>query len=292
LVQMKLLFTVGLGMSYLVYKKIGNPKVKYGILAIIALLIILVGNAWTAASNNLGIPNQEYNPKEEIDFNDSQATKPSISIENVSQTPTLEPQSISANSNLVLARVVRIIDGDTIEVDLGKGNKKTVRYLGIDTPETVDPNKDAQCFGKEATARNKELVGNGIVGLKKDVSETDRYGRLLRYIYMGDLFINQILASEGYAHAYSYPPDIKYQDELRQAEQQARESGKGLWGNACSSQAAQPAAGTYACDCSKSCLQISSCAEAQYQLNICGCSARDGDKDGIACDGAPLVCQQ
>lgn len=270
-------------------KTLFGGKRKFLTIPLIAILIVLF---FSSAPNTT---NKVQDSKKEIDFNKSQTTKPST--QDTSPIPTFKPQTAPANSNLVLARVIRIIDGDTIEVDLGEGNKKTVRYIGIDTPETVDPNRSDQCFGKEASAKNKELVGNGIVGLEKDVSETDRYGRLLRYVYMGDLFINQVLVSEGYAHASSYPPDIKYQDKFRQAEQQARTNSKGLWGNACitptnkSSQTTNSTE-TYTCNCSKSCSEISTCAEAQYQLNICGCSARDGDKDGIACDGAPLVCQQ
>lgn len=309
-------FTIGLGAGYFVYKKFGNHKVKYGVLTAIAVLTLFTGSAWVAGLTSEP-PKTPQKQEEQIDFNKSQATKPSAS--QTSPTPTWKPQTAPANANIVLARVIRIIDGDTIEVDLGEGNKKTVRYIGIDTPETVDPRKDVQCFGREASAKNQELVGNGIVGLEKDVSETDRYGRLLRYVYMGDLFINQILVSEGYAHASSYPPDIKYQEKLRQAEQQARTNNKGLW-SSCSSTPAPTGksspivpttttnsnsqtsgstsnssaqdTGAYSCNCSKTCTQISSCAEAQYQLKSCGCSARDADGDGTACDGAPLHCQQ
>jgi len=298
-------FVIRIGAGYFAYKKIGNKKAKYGVIALIALLTLFIGSAWVAGLSST-TPKQAQKQEEKVDFNQSQATKPSIS--DTSPTPTWKPQTAPANANIVLARVIRIIDGDTIEVDLGNGNKKTVRYIGIDTPETVDPRKSVQCYGKEASAKNQELVGNGIVGLEKDISETDRYGRLLRYVYMGDLFINQVLVSEGYAHAVSYPPDIKYQDKLRQAEQQARTNNKGLW-SACSSTTPKPASqstsqtpatnntyqqntGGYSCNCSKTCTQISSCAEAQYQLNTCGCSVRDADGDGIACDGAPLHCQQ
>ncbi len=254
-------FALGMGGGYFVYKKVGNHKVKYGVLTAIAILTLFTGSAWIAGltSDTSKIPQKQ---EEKIDFNKSQATKPSIS--ETYPTPTWKPQVAPANANIVLARVIRIIDGDTIEVDLGEGNKKTVRYIGIDTPETVDPRKTVQCFGKEASAKNQELVGNGIVGLEKDVLETDRYGRLLRYVYMGDLFINQVLVSEGYAHASSYPPDIKYQDKLRLAEQQARINNKGLW-SACSSTPAPKSksstqgTGAYACNCSKTCTQISSC---------------------------------
>lgn len=122
-------------------------------------------------------------------------------------------------------RVVRVIDGDTIELEDGR----TVRYIGIDTPETKHPTKGIECFGKEASNRNVELVANQVVQLEKDVSETDRYGRLLRYVWVGDRQINKQLVSEGYAYASSYPPDIKYQDELRAAQQQAHKQGVGLW---------------------------------------------------------------
>ena len=91
--------------------------------------------------------------------------------------------------------VSRIVDGDTIE--LGTGER--VRYIGIDTPETVDPRKEVQCFGKEASAKNKELVEGKEVRLVKDVSDKDKYGRLLRYVYVGDVFVNEKLVSEGYA---------------------------------------------------------------------------------------------
>lgn len=123
--------------------------------------------------------------------------------------------------------VTRVIDGDTIEIDGGQ----KVRYIGIDTPETVDPRTTVQCFGKEAAAKNKELVEGKKVRLEKDVSETDKYGRLLRYLYIGDVFVNKVLVQEGYAFSSPYPPDIKYQDLLNQAQKEAREKGLGLWGS-------------------------------------------------------------
>src|SRR4030042_2567140 len=78
--------------------------------------------------------------------------------------------------------VTRVIDGDTIEIEGGQ----KVRYIGIDTPEKVDPRPSVQCYGKEAAAKNKELVEGKRVRLEKDVSETDKYGRLLRYVFVGD----------------------------------------------------------------------------------------------------------
>ena len=129
------------------------------------------------------------------------------------------------------AKVTRVIDGDTIEIDGGQ----RVRYIGIDTPETVDPRTTTQCFGKEATAKNRELVEGKTVQLEKDVSETDKYGRMLRYVYIDRIFVNDYLVRQGYAHSSSYPPDVKYQQQLQEAQQDAQKSEKGLW-SACSNQ--------------------------------------------------------
>lgn len=128
------------------------------------------------------------------------------------------------------AYVTKVIDGDTIELQSGQ----RVRLLGIDTPETKDPRKPVQCFGKQAASKTKELLEGKIVILQKDVSETDKYNRLLRYIFLpineGYLFINDYLIREGFAKALTYPPDVKYNEQFREAERQAREESRGLWG--------------------------------------------------------------
>ena len=144
------------------------------------------------------------------------------------QTPIApEPASIAAQDNGGdTFLVTRAVDGDTIELE--DGNR--VRYIGVDTPESVDPRKPVQCFGKEASERNKELVKGKRARLERDVSETDRYGRLLRYVYVGNQLINLILVQEGFAHSYTYPPDVAHQKEFAAAERTAREAKKGLWG--------------------------------------------------------------
>lgn len=130
---------------------------------------------------------------------------------------------------LVEAEVVRVVDGDTIQVDIDESLYK-VRYIGIDTPETVHPQKPVEYFGKEASEKNRELVEGKEVHLEKDISETDKYGRLLRYVWVDDLFVNAELVRLGYAHVATYPPDVKYQDLLLQLEREAEEAGLGLWG--------------------------------------------------------------
>lgn len=130
--------------------------------------------------------------------------------------------------------VLEVVDGDTIKVDIS-GKEYTVRYIGIDTPETVDPRRPVGCFGKEASNENKKLVSGKTVFLQKDVSETDKYKRLLRYVFLplengSLLFVNDYLVREGFAKALTYPPDVKYNEQFRDAEKQAREGKRGLWG--------------------------------------------------------------
>lgn len=160
-----------------------------------------------------------------------------------------QPQVISASAssqlspdlkNLQAAKVTRVIDGDTIELE----NGQRVRYIGIDTPETVDPRKPIQCFGREASSKNRELIEGKTARLEKDISETDKYGRLLRYVFINDIFVNDYLVAGGFAHASTFPPDIKYQDKFRQSEEKARTENLGLWSSCgASQQNPQPGSG-------------------------------------------------
>lgn len=129
----------------------------------------------------------------------------------------------------VIAFVTEVVDGDTIKVDTGH----TVRYIGMDTPEVHHPKKGQECFGQEAKEKNRALVEHAHVELVKDVSETDRYGRLLRYVWKNDVLVNDLLVREGYAVARSYPPDIARQEMLRLSESLAAQARLGLWGDVC-----------------------------------------------------------
>lgn len=151
-------------------------------------------------------------------------------VENKSENDTGVSGAVGENkNNNNLVKVIRAVDGDTIEIEGGE----KVRYIGIDTPETVDPRKPVQCFGIEASKKNKEFVEGKMVRLEKDATDRDKYNRLLRYVYIGDVFVNFELVQQGFAYSYSYPPDIKYQDQFVKAQQEAREAKRGLWG-ACS----------------------------------------------------------
>ena len=190
---------------------------------------------------------------------------PSIAPQTPQPAPTAEPTPplapiptppVTIPSQFTEAKVVRVIDGDTIEVSID-GEFSTVRYIGIDTPEVGEPYSD------EATRINRRLVEGQTISLEKDISDTDKYGRSLRYVYvepMSDgfekllktfggsleetrailyisslirkgepLFVNAILVTLGYAEAYPYPPDTKYADYFTQLQQEAKDKGWGMW---------------------------------------------------------------
>ena len=127
------------------------------------------------------------------------------------------------------------------EVDFSKMEKieggRTVRYIGVDTPETKHPKKPVECFGREASDANKALVENKYVYIEKDISDIDRYQRILRYVYLPNpentgeaIFVNEYLVEQGYAHLLTYPPDVKYDEIFKAAEKIARDENRGLWG--------------------------------------------------------------
>ncbi|MBU0569352.1 thermonuclease family protein [Patescibacteria group bacterium] len=207
-------------------------------------------------------------------------------------------------------KVTRVIDGDTIEIEGGR----KVRYIGIDTPETVHPSEPVECFGEEASDENKRLLEGKQVRLEKDISEVDKYDRLLRYVWVGDVFVNDHLVRQGYANSTTYPPDVKYQEQFREAEQEARENNRGFWSK-CNAeptsapvptqtvvvQPTQPvtvnsSSCKYSCSGpDRDCADFSTHAEAQAFFECCGFTATndpmrlDGVKvdDGIACESLP-----
>jgi len=141
-------------------------------------------------------------------------------------------QCVPWNNPVQPGIVTRVIDGDTIVVFVD-GQLVTVRYIGIDAPETVHPNLGVQYFGPQAKEKNRQLVEGKVVFLVKDVSETDQYNRLLRYVMVGSLygqFVNDELVRQGYASASTYPPDVACAESFLAAQHQAAADGIGLWG--------------------------------------------------------------
>ncbi len=136
-------------------------------------------------------------------------------IETTNQAPLFQPQQEETLRN----HTRLVIDGDTLEL----ATKERVRLIGIDTPEK------GEMFYEEAKAKLKELIESKEVRLEKDVSEKDRYGRLLRYVYVEDTFVNLEMVRQGYAKVSTYSPDVRHAEEFRAAEREARENKRCLW---------------------------------------------------------------
>lgn len=221
--------------------------------------------------------------------------------------------------------VTKIIDGDTLSIDIN-GIKETLRLIGINTPETVDPRKPVECFGKEASAKANELLSGKRIRIEKDPTQGDRdkYGRLLAYVYREDgLFFNKKMIEEGYAYEYTYNLPYKYQAEFKEEQRMAKVAKKGLWApGVCEtaqviptpSPVASPAvttsppappattptpvpvptpSGNYVCTYDAyNCGDFSTYTEAQSVYESCGGSSHDihrldGDKDGSVCESLP-----
>lgn len=141
---------------------------------------------------------------------------------------------------LLQAPVIRVVDGDTIKVDLG-GTQETVRLIGVDTPETVKPNHPIEPYGKEASSFTRTQLEGKTVFLEKDAQERDRYGRLLAYVWTAPpvevsdqeirvKMFNARLLADGYAQLLTVPPNVRYVEYFTSYQKEAREGKKGLWG--------------------------------------------------------------
>ena len=184
-----------------------NKKIILKLLATLVVVFFVV-------ISNIDEPNSQENTKKE-----------SVAI---SEQNTLEQEA--NNEDLFL--VTQVVDGDTIKVKIND-KIETLRLIGVDTPETVDPRKPVQCFGKKASNKTKELLNNQYVRLESDQlsGERDKYGRLLRYVFLQDgTNFNKLIISEGFAHEYTYNSIVyKYQSGFKEAEKEARENKRGLW---------------------------------------------------------------
>lgn len=132
--------------------------------------------------------------------------------------------------------MTRVVDGDTIDVTMPDGDEDTVRYIGIDTPETVKPGTPVQCGGPKAHAVNERLVGGRTVTLRFDAEHRDVYGRLLAYVYRSSgpggrpLFVNAELARRGLARTLTIPPNDSHAPLFARLASRAGVEGRGLWG--------------------------------------------------------------
>ena len=216
-------------------------------------------------------------------------------------------------------KVTKVVDGDTITVDV-RGKKETVRLLGIDTPETVDPRKPIQCFGKAASDKMKSFVSGQSVVLVDDSTQgnRDKYGRLLRYVYLPNsvkTFVNGEMVKQGYAFSYRQYP-TKFLDKFNAWEAYARQHNLGLWGSCpltptptvktairsntapkyiapTTSSYTAPVQNSVSSSGDKDCSDFATHAEAQNYFVSKGGSPTnnvdrlDSDHDGIACESLP-----
>jgi micrococcal nuclease len=141
-------------------------------------------------------------------------------------------------SGPVNVKVTHVVDGDTIDVRMPDGSEEAVRYIGIDTPETVKPDTPVQCGGPRAHAVNERLVGGHTVTLRFDAEHRDVYGRLLAYIYLPEagpagrpLFVNAELVRRGLARTLTIPPNDSFAPLFARLAARAGALGRGLWGH-------------------------------------------------------------
>jgi endonuclease YncB( thermonuclease family) len=207
-----------------------KPQIKVLFIVIILTIasITLIWKGVEGEFNPIPVPSQLPQPIASISITPNSTPILGVSEETVSTgSAPLEPKN-----QFVVSKVV---DGDTVQIQLDS-QTQSVRLIGINTPETVDPRRPVECFGKEASNELKKLLEGKSVILEKDVSETDRYGRLLRFVYLplanGELlFVNDYLVREGFAYASTYPPDVLMSQQFKSAQEHAQSQKKGLWGS-------------------------------------------------------------
>ena len=234
-----------------------------------------------------------------------------VQNQDVPQTQSQE----QAQESKKLYSVSNVVDGDTLAVNID-GKQEVLRLIGINTPETVDPRKPVECFGAEASAKAKEILTGKQVSLEADKtqSERDKYGRLLRYVYLEDgTNFNKSMIEQGYAYEYTYNTPYKYQADFKAAQQQSKDNKMGLWaentcnGNLTKATVTTPtstptskqvsdnpattstitpktSSGSFACSGKHLCGEMASCDEAYFYLNKCGVTSLDRDRDGIPCE--------
>src|SRR3989344_1664109 len=204
--------TILLIISWFIYTKVSNKKIKIVSLTIVGFFILFLGATYISAIVNPSPPKGTKQTEETLG-----AEKEENIEKQPESTPTTGNQKgatlipTAVDIEQIEVKVSRVIDGDTIEIEGGQ----RIRYIGIDTPES------GGCFAIESTNKNKGLVEGKMIRIERDVSETDRYGRLLRYVYVGNIFVNEALLKDGYAQVYTYPPDVKYDERFLIAQKEA-----------------------------------------------------------------------
>ncbi|MEX0931857.1 MAG: thermonuclease family protein [Candidatus Paceibacterota bacterium] len=269
--------------------------------------IVFIGILITSGSQSKFVVTEVPNESIKEDSMSEPVTEVEIA-QSVEQKETAQETEVKKEETY---KVIKVVDGDTLAVSI-EGISTTIRLIGLDTPETVDPRKPVQCFGVEASNKAKELLTGQNVKLEYDTSQGtyDKYDRLLTYVYLPDgRLFNKLMIAEGYGYEYTYAIPYKYQKEFKEAELFAQENKKGLWAEGvCEEETlevspptpaqAQETSGSsygeeYTCSSNAyNCTDFSTHSEAQHVYQLCGGITNDihrldRDKDGDACESLP-----
>ncbi|MFC4768752.1 thermonuclease family protein [Effusibacillus consociatus] len=198
-------------------KKNGRAK-KAWLASLVAFILFFIG-----AVNDSEQPTEKQTAN--VESKKEQVSAKPTAIDNTPQAQTSAPV---VNPARLKAKVLSVTDGDTFKINLN-GKEETVRMILVDTPETKHPDKPVQPFGPEASKFSSELLTGKEVELEKDVSERDKYGRLLFYVYVDGKSVQEQLLEKGLARVAVYPPDVKYVDQYRAIQDKARKAGVGIW---------------------------------------------------------------
>ena len=241
-----------------------------------------------------------FGSKNKLDSKNSENTQQMV-------TPEDNIERVEKPASSEIYQVIKVIDGDTLTVSIN-GKATTLRLIGINTPETVDPRKPVECFGREASARAHELLDGKSVQLEYDLSQgmLDKYKRTLVYVFREDgLFYNDYIIRQGYAYEYTYNLPYKYQNQFNEAEEEARVNERGLWAPGVCEEPVEPATtqqtqipavsplGSYNCSSNiYNCTDFKTRVEAQAVFDACGgvnydIHGFDEDGDGQACESLP-----
>ncbi|MCX6796553.1 MAG: thermonuclease family protein [Candidatus Falkowbacteria bacterium] len=249
---------------------------KYYLPLILLLLVLLIiaSQQWSAKQNYNQTINNSAATNTDSNFINQETTKQPTSSTTLSlfnnEVNESTTQNFLFNPTSTYFQVTRVVDGDTIDVNLDNKIER-IRLIGINTPEVVDPRRPVECFGQEASANAKKILSGQKIRIEADSSQDDRdkYGRLLRYVWRADgLFYNLEAIKQGYAYEYTYNLPYQYQAEFKAAQKFAEENQLGLWAESACADHTKIASSTTNGNCSIK-GNISSRGEKIYHLPNC-----------------------
>jgi micrococcal nuclease len=212
-------------------RKLNHAKWILLIIAVGTMIIMLTACTHTTATNSIDSKQKEEliakQAAEIAALKNEMGKLAAPAKSEVSPSPASSTPA-AADKKYIIAKVTKVVDGDTINVLVGD-KKETIRLVLVDTPETKHPTKPVEPFGPEASQFMTDTLEGKEVKLEKDVSERDQYGRLLMYVWLGDKMVNELLLEKGLARVAVYQPDIKYVDSFRGTQKKAQQAGIGIW---------------------------------------------------------------